>query len=351
VAEIGAEVSARAHLAALRDVLRRYSASLADEIDSTLRGSNQDVEEFLMSAELWGRTGSVVYRAGLGPSREAQRESEDAFLALGEWQVQHGYATREVEDWVFFFRSRRGLSSLPTPNGGAYPIRAVRLRRVAVPWSARDVWLGALAAAVIIGAAWGLLYVMRALSLRPNPDLWVALAPTLFELLLLIPVWWFAVRKHGGSRKSLGFTSFRLETLAIGIGLLVLYLFFNGLYALLLNAFGLQVQPDLTPLAERLATIWPLIVTTVVVAPVVEETFFRAFVFGGLRARYGWRWAAIISAALFAAAHGELTFFIPAFALGCLFAYLYQRSNSIWPGLILHMTVNAIAMIALYVSV
>ena len=84
------------------------------------------------------------------------------------------------------------------------------------------------------------------------------------------------------------------------------------------------------------------------VGPVAEETFFRGFVFAGLRSRYDWRVAAAISAALFAAAHLQLTFFIPAFALGFLFAYLYQRSNSIWPGLIFHMLLNGIALTIAY---
>ena len=87
-----------------------------------------------------------------------------------------------------------------------------------------------------------------------------------------------------------------------------------------------------------------IVFTGVVVAPVAEETFFRGFVFAGLRSRYDWRWAAAISAALFAAAHLSVTFFIPAFLLGYLFAYLYQRSNSVWPGMIFHVFLNALAL-------
>ena len=66
--------------------------------------------------------------------------------------------------------------------------------------------------------------------------------------------------------------------------------------------------------------------------------------------RNDWRWAAAISAALFAAAHLELTFFIPAFVLGYIFAYLYQRSGSVWPGMIIHAAMNALAMAVLYLQ-
>ncbi len=296
-----------------------------------------------MSGELWGRTGSIVYRAGIAQSVEAQRESEHVFSALAEWQMVHGYVNQDVTDWVMFFRQRR---ELPRLSGGQQAVWVDRSSpsRVAVPWSVRDVWSGVLAAAVIVAASLGLVYLVSALSLRPNLDLSVALIPALFELLFLVPVWWFALRKHDGSLKTLGFVDFRPSVLAIGIGLLFCYYIVGGFYAALLAYFGLEVQADLTPLVRELSTPWPLIVTAVLVAPVVEETFFRGFVFAGLRARYDWRWAAAISSALFAAAHMEITFFIPAFMLGFLFAYLYQRSNSVWPGMILHTAMNGLAM-------
>jgi membrane protease YdiL (CAAX protease family) len=223
------------------------------------------------------------------------------------------------------------------------------VKRVAVPWSTRDVWLGVIAAAVIVAAGWAVAYSLRALSIRPDVDLWVALFPTLIELLFLVPVWWFSVRKYHASLKTLGFVNFNFTILAVGLGLLFAFYIFNGLYAGLLRDFGLRVQTDLTPVLRQLSSPWPLFVAVVLVAPVVEETFFRGFVFGGLRARYDWRWAAAISAALFAAAHAQITFFIPAFILGYLFAYLYQKSNSIWPGMILHTLVNGLAMTIVFV--
>ena len=234
---------------------------------------------------------------------------------------------------------------------GEHLVQSEQVRRVSVPWSTRDVWLGVIAAAVIAGAAYGLVYSAGTFSLRLGVDLWAALVPTLFELLYLIPVWWFSVRKYHASLKTLGFVNFKFSVLAAGLGLLLVYYIFSIFYASLLDDLGLRVQTDLTPILRRLSTPWPLFATTVVVAPLVEETFFRGFVFGGLRSRYDWHWAAAISAALFAAAHMQITFFIPAFILGYLFAYLYQRSNSIWPGIIIHIVINALAVTVLYMQI
>lgn len=217
-----------------------------------------------------------------------------------------------------------------------------------MPWRVRDVWLGVATVALIVAVSYGLVYLLRALSLRPNPDLWVALFPNLFKLLFLVPVWWFSVHKYHVSPRTLGFVSFKYSILGLGLGLLFVFYILNGFYGTVLRQFGLRVQADLTPVLHQLSTPWPLFVAVVLVGPVAEETFFRGFVFAGLRSRYDWRLAAGMSAALFAAAHLELTFFLPAFALGYLFAYLYQRSNSIWPGLILHMLLNGIALVAAY---
>jgi uncharacterized protein len=334
---------------------------MAERIDRVLQGSEAEAREFLSSGELWGRTGSIVYTAGIVPSGEAQQDCEHAFSALGEWQISHDYVNPDVTYWVVFFRERRGLSQPdagvpaarfggPAGQAGEPTARTGQPRRTAVPWSVRDVWLGVLAAAMIYAAAWGVVYVAAVSSVGLDLDLWVVVVPTLLELLFLVPVWWFTGGKHSGSLKALGFVSFRPSTLGMGIALLFGYFMFSGIYARLLDSLGLQVQADLTPLVERLATPWPLFVTIVFVAPAVEEIFFRGFVFAGLRARYDWRWAMVISAALFAASHLELTFFIPAFALGCVFAYLYQRSSSVWPGMIMHGVVNALAVTVMYLQ-
>jgi membrane protease YdiL (CAAX protease family) len=39
---------------------------------------------------------------------------------------------------------------------------------------------------------------------------------------------------------------------------------------------------------------------------------------------------------------------IPTFILGCLLAYVYHRSNSVWPGITLHFLVNAFGLAGAY---
>jgi membrane protease YdiL (CAAX protease family) len=214
-----------------------------------------------------------------------------------------------------------------------------------VPWTTRDVWLGLAVLGLLIAAAVPFAILARSGSL----DLNFGLAVSLGELVLLVPVWLLAVRKYGVGRDALGLRSFKWEMIGLGCGLMLLSLAFNAIFGLFLGLFGLRIQPDLIPIFAQLSSPWFLLIGGAIVAPIVEEIFFRGFVFAGLRPRYGWQRAAVISSALFALIHLVPTAILPIFLLGYIFAYLYQRSNSIWPAILMHSTTNAVALGAAYV--
>jgi membrane protease YdiL (CAAX protease family) len=213
-----------------------------------------------------------------------------------------------------------------------------------VPWSARDVWLGLAVFGLLVIVAIPLAALARSRSLEMN----VGLVISLGELLLLVPVWLLALRKYRVGWDVLGLRKFKKETIILGCSMMLLSLAFNFLYGLFLGLFGLRIQPDLAPLLAQLSSPWLLLIGGAVVAPVVEELFFRGFVFAGLRPRYGWQKAALISSALFALIHLIPTAIIPIFILGYIFAYLYHRSNSIWPAILMHAATNGLALGAAY---
>lgn len=84
------------------------------------------------------------------------------------------------------------------------------------------------------------------------------------------------------------------------------------------------------------------------VVAIVEELFFRVVLFGLLRQRMRFLYAAILSSALFAVAH-EITAWLPVFALGLGLAYLYERRHSLWTNALAHGTLNAISFVLLFV--
>ena len=83
------------------------------------------------------------------------------------------------------------------------------------------------------------------------------------------------------------------------------------------------------------------------VVAVVEELFFRVVLFGLLRQRMRFAYAAALSSALFAVAH-EIAAWLPVFALGLALAYLYEKRHSLWTNALAHGTLNALSFVLLF---
>lgn len=75
----------------------------------------------------------------------------------------------------------------------------------------------------------------------------------------------------------------------------------------------------------------------VVFAPICEEIAFRGLLYATLRRRLAFFPAAIISTSIFALAHGySLVGFISVFWSGFLWAWIYERTGSLIPGMVAH---------------
>lgn len=91
------------------------------------------------------------------------------------------------------------------------------------------------------------------------------------------------------------------------------------------------------------------LITASLVAPVVEEVVFRGAILRALLQQKWNPWVAIlISAAIFGIIHLNLTQGVSAFVVGIFMGWLFYRTRSIWPGVILHMMNNTISSLWSY---
>ena len=115
-----------------------------------------------------------------------------------------------------------------------------------------------------------------------------------------------------------------------------------------------QLQPDATDdlakdLGAKDSTVALVAVAILVgiVAPIVEELFFRGFLFGALNRVMHWVVAAVLTGVVFGGIHAGGTpaiFLVPLMVLGALLCVLYRRTGSLVPGMGVHAFNNALAL-------
>jgi membrane protease YdiL (CAAX protease family) len=211
-----------------------------------------------------------------------------------------------------------------------------------VPWKPVDNWIGVLLLVLIDGG----LFLISMLGQRGQ--LAQSGLLVLVQLTFLLPVIViFAYRRI--SWKAIGFGKFEWSALAIGCGLLIASYGIILIHNLVLYGLGIRTQgEEIKQLFEMLKSPFWFFLVGAILAPLVEEIFFRGFLFQGFRARYGWVPGLLLSSAIFGLAHLDPAALIPTFILGCLLAFLYQRTNSVWPGVIMHMLVNSFGLCSVY---
>ena len=93
------------------------------------------------------------------------------------------------------------------------------------------------------------------------------------------------------------------------------------------------------------------VLDTVVLTPVFEEIVFRGLVFATLRRRFGVPGAALLSAGIFAIAHGYgVLGFATVFWSGLLWAWAYERTGSLLPSIASHAADNLMASLSVVLA-
>lgn len=87
----------------------------------------------------------------------------------------------------------------------------------------------------------------------------------------------------------------------------------------------------------------------VVITSIFEEVIFRGLLFKRLRGRLSFRTSVVLASLVFAVAHMQWNVAVDTFALSIVLCWLVEKSDSIIPGIGLHMLKNGIAFTLLFV--
>ncbi|MBN1401313.1 MAG: CPBP family intramembrane metalloprotease [Anaerolineae bacterium] len=223
-------------------------------------------------------------------------------------------------------------------------------------WGLREVLYAGLASlGLMLSAGLALLIVLGAwqmLGASAPPMELSALAILALELLMIPPAWFWGPRKYGGGWAALGFRGFQaLRSVGPILATFVVMLGVNAGWDAVRQRLGWAGQPDILPLfGGGLAGLAVALLVGGVAAPVAEEVFFRGFVYDAMRRRWGVLPGIVVSGAVFALVHVIPGVLPPIFVLGMGFAYIYEKTDSLWPPIILHGAINSLAFVLAYVQ-
>jgi CAAX protease family protein len=247
---------------------------------------------------------------------------------------------------------------LPAPSGGAEtPRRATDAETPSWPiWTAPAAILlgfgvGIVAGLVVagIGAAGG--------SSLAHPTPAVALiSSVVFDLGFVGAAIFFSGIRGRPRPAEFGFRRVSIgKSIVALIVTAITYYVLTAAYAALLNLHGNDKLPKELGLGKSTAALVGATVFVCVIAPILEEFFFRGFIFGALRQMrikiagrdIGVWVAAVITGILFGLAHtgsASAQYLIPLGFLGFMLCLLRWRTGSLYPCMALHSINNSLAL-------
>jgi len=204
---------------------------------------------------------------------------------------------------------------------------------------------------VVLGTLFAGGIVLSVVSAEPERTL-LSLVPQGI-VFLGVPIAIAAQRVSSRPWRAVGFVPFKAFDLVWVVAALVTQIAATVIFGLLFFTPEQDTILEDVNFDETTLTAIATIFLIVVAAPITEETLFRGLFFGALRTRAPFWVAAGASGVLFGAVHlpsgdfavaGLLAFF------GIVLAWLYEKTGSLGPPILLHMANNSLAIIPLLSS-
>jgi membrane protease YdiL (CAAX protease family) len=142
--------------------------------------------------------------------------------------------------------------------------------------------------------------------------------------------------------RTFGFRRFKPSALGWVVIAFVTYLVLAGIYSVLVNPPQDKLPDQLGANDSTLLAVFTGIFV-IMIAPFAEEFFFRGFLFQALRRSWGTWLGALGSAVIFSAIHLEPSKFVQLAILGMALALLFDKTDSLWPCILLHALNNTLA--------
>lgn len=116
----------------------------------------------------------------------------------------------------------------------------------------------------------------------------------------------------------------------------------------------LKYKPPVQPIVDVLLSEKkvPLLVYSslfaAIAGPIMEEIFFRGFMYNAVKKHVGIFWSIILTASIFSFLHAHVVGFMPILILGILLTYLYEKTGSLIPSITVHIIHNLSSLLMVF---
>lgn len=202
---------------------------------------------------------------------------------------------------------------------------------------------------VIVGT---LLPWLEALPLTLN--LRVSIEELVMRLLMLAIIGWVVRKAYKLGWQSLGYRGitpkhalWAVLGYPVYIAVMVVVVDLAGL----LTKINLNQPQDTGFAAPHGLELVPAFIVLVLVTPIVEETIFRGFLFRAFRHKFGFIMGTVLVSLAFAAVHAPVNVQLDVFAFSLVLCYLREKTDSLWPSVMLHILKNLVAFVLSFIII
>ena len=198
-------------------------------------------------------------------------------------------------------------------------------------------------------------FIYKIFPVSNNRNMEMVLNTALINIVGIWVVCYFVKKKYGQSLSTVGITAknifpnicyaiYGYVALLPVLATIMLVTFFVIKWI----GYSPPVQPVVEILMKEKETsvLWVSIIFAGVFGPVAEEIFFRGFMYGAIKKKFGVLWAIMITAIIFSVLHAHLVGIIPIFVLGMFLAYIFEKTGSLVAPITVHIAHN-IGMVVL----
>lgn len=170
-------------------------------------------------------------------------------------------------------------------------------------------------------------------------------------LLMMGIVWFIALHKRKGRLRDLGLRYYSIgKTLWYTLISLIAIFAISFVYIFVMNSvFVIEAPASKIEILIKNQSISNTVLLVVVafIGPVIEEVFFRGFLYSAFKKNWGVLPALFLSSLLFSLVHLQLYSFVPLLIIGWLLAYIFEKTKSLFPAIFLHGVYNLVLILIL----